>query len=114
MASKQIYECYVCKRNGFPDTKVFLDGKTEDGKTIYKNPDMSPHLHKQQGKQQPQQQVQEKDNPIAPVSDESVDRGISAFTMMTDLIRLVEQTQKLLVTMDAKLDRLLNLSERKQ
>ena len=47
MASKQTYECYVCKRNGFTDVRVFLDGKTEDGKTVYKNPDMSPHVHKQ-------------------------------------------------------------------
>lgn len=30
--------------------------------------------------------------------------------MMTDLIRLVEQSQKLLVTMDGKIDRLLNLT----
>jgi hypothetical protein len=55
MASKQTYECYVCKRNGFPETRVYLDGKTEDGKTIYKNEDMSTHQHKQQ-QQQPQSQ----------------------------------------------------------
>lgn len=48
MASKQTYECYVCKRNGFADTRVYLDGKTEDGRTIYKNEDMSPHQHKRQ------------------------------------------------------------------
>jgi hypothetical protein len=72
MASKQTYECYVCKRNGFPDTRVYLDGKTDDGKTIYKNEDMSAHSHKrnvantstansQQSQQltgQPQQQQQ--------------------------------------------------------
>jgi hypothetical protein len=46
MASKQTYECYVCKRNNFPDVRVYLDGKTEDGKTIYKNPDMTSHIHK--------------------------------------------------------------------
>lgn len=56
MASKQTYECFVCKRNGFPDTRVYLDGKTEDGKTVYKNEDMSPHQHKQQAKQQQQSQ----------------------------------------------------------
>jgi hypothetical protein len=28
MASKQTYECFVCKRNGFPDTRVYIDGKT--------------------------------------------------------------------------------------
>jgi hypothetical protein len=46
MASKQTYECYVCKRQGFENVRVFLDGKTEDGKTIYKNEDMSAHVHK--------------------------------------------------------------------
>lgn len=56
MASKQTYECFVCKKVGFPDTIVYLDGKTEDGKTIYKNEDMSPHQHKQQAKQQQQSQ----------------------------------------------------------
>jgi hypothetical protein len=49
MASKQTYECYVCKRNGFADIRVYLDGKT-----IYKNEDMSPHVHKQQQQQHSQ------------------------------------------------------------
>ena len=59
MASKQTYECYVCKRNGFPETRVYLDGKTEDGKNIYKNEDMSAHSHKQhqQPQQHPEQQI---------------------------------------------------------
>lgn len=30
---------------------VYLDGRTEDGRTIYKNKDMSPHQHKQQQQQ---------------------------------------------------------------
>lgn len=47
MASKVTYECFVCKKNGFPDTRVFLDGKDENGKTIYKNEDMTAHQHKQ-------------------------------------------------------------------
>jgi hypothetical protein len=55
MASKQTYECFACKRNGFPDTRVYIDGKTEDGRTIYKNEDMSPHTHKLQSQQQSQQ-----------------------------------------------------------
>jgi hypothetical protein len=46
MASKQTYECFVCKKAGFPDTRVYLDGKTEDGKTVYKNTDMMLHQHK--------------------------------------------------------------------
>jgi hypothetical protein len=55
MASKQTYECYVCKRNGFPDIRVFLDGKTEEGKTIYKNEDMTSHQHKTKQPEQEQQ-----------------------------------------------------------
>lgn len=47
MASKQTYECYVCRRNGFENVRVYLDRKAEDGKTIFKNPDMSAHIHKQ-------------------------------------------------------------------
>ena len=58
MASKQTYECYVCKRNGFADIRVYLDGKTEDGKTIYRNEDMLPHVHKQAKQQQSQPQQQ--------------------------------------------------------
>ena len=54
MASRNTFECYRCRGNGFPETRVYLDGKTEDGKTIYKNPDMSPHSHKQGGPQQQQ------------------------------------------------------------
>ena len=42
----------MCKKAGFPDTRVYLDGKTEDGKTVYKNEDMSPHQHKQGNGQQ--------------------------------------------------------------
>jgi len=82
---------------------IYLAGKDEQGKTIQLEEDGTKHIHKTQQKQQD-------NNPLAPVSDESVDRGISAFSMMTDLIRLVEQTQKLLVSMDGKLDRLLNLT----
>jgi hypothetical protein len=74
-------------------------------------------LHKQeQSKPQPKMsgnQIEQDNNPLAPVSDESVERGIDAFSMMSSLIVLVEQTQKLLVSMDSKLDRLLNLAERK-
>jgi hypothetical protein len=59
MASKQTYPCYVCKRNGFEDVRVYLDGKTEDGKTIYKNEDMSSHKHKTKVPSQLQQQQQQ-------------------------------------------------------
>jgi hypothetical protein len=60
MASKQTYECYVCKRNGFTDVRVYLDGKDENGKTVYKNEDMSPHSHKQLSPQPKQEQQQSK------------------------------------------------------
>ena len=66
MASKQTYECYVCKRNGHGDVRVYLDGKTDDGKTIYKNIDMSPHVHKPQ-----QQQEKGSSNVLSTVTAES-------------------------------------------
>lgn len=59
MASRNTYECYVCKKNGFPETRVYLDGKDANGKTIYKNEDFSPHQHKQ-AKQEQQTQPQPK------------------------------------------------------
>jgi hypothetical protein len=31
----------------YEDRSVYLDGKTEDVRIIYKNEDMSPHQHKQ-------------------------------------------------------------------
>jgi hypothetical protein len=46
MASKQTYPCYVCKKAGYDNVRVYLDGRTADGKTIYKNEDMTPHVHK--------------------------------------------------------------------
>jgi hypothetical protein len=87
--SKQTYECYVCKKNGFADVRVFLDGKTEDGKTIYKNEDLSAHQHKQQVKQQsqqqqPQQQASTTTIAIQPMSwkiiDAKLDRIIALLT----------------------------------
>jgi hypothetical protein len=44
--SKQTYECYVCQKRGFSNVRVYLDGRDANGKTIYKNEDMSPHQHK--------------------------------------------------------------------
>ena len=80
----------------------------------------NPYSKQQQQSQQPQQQEQQKYTPTKDygisspiISEESVQKGITAFTMMNDLIGLVEQTQKLLVSIDGKLDRLLNLAERK-
>jgi hypothetical protein len=99
MASKQMYPCFACRKAGY-EIPVYLDGKDEQGRTKYLNEDRTNHVHKT--------------NPLEKPSEESVQRGITAFTMMTDLTILVEQTQKLLVTMDGKLDRLLNLAELKK
>jgi hypothetical protein len=51
-----VFQNVTCKKAGFPNVRVYLDGKTEDGKTIYKNEDSTPHQHKtrQQQPQQPQ------------------------------------------------------------
>lgn len=61
-------------------------------------------------KPQPKMSGNMTEQPSSTEYERSVDDGISAFSMMTDLIRLVEQTQKLLVSMDGKIDRLLNLT----
>lgn len=49
MTSKQIWECYTCKRNGFKNVRVYLAGRDAvNNKTIYRNEeDMSLHMHKQ-------------------------------------------------------------------
>ncbi|MGH9856482.1 MAG: hypothetical protein ACRD4B_01440 [Acidobacteriota bacterium] len=65
MASRNTYECYACKKAGFPNIRVYLDGKTESGQTIYKDEDLTPHQHqhKQQSQsQQPQAQQVEVTN----------------------------------------------------
>jgi hypothetical protein len=116
MASKQTYECYTCKMNGFPETRVYLDGKDENGKTIYKNLDMLPHRHnilitkqqEQSGGNIPAGQAPTETTDFQ-VRQESVDRGITAFSMMTALIRLVEQNQKELVTLNEKVEHLTKL-----
>jgi hypothetical protein len=45
MASRKTYECFVCKRQGFDNVQVYLDGKDADGKTKYLNEDMTVHTH---------------------------------------------------------------------
>lgn len=107
--TSQKYFCFKCRDNGFPNEEVVFSGKDEQGKTIYKNPDMTPHQHKQQQVRKNLSPLSETQQQPKTEYDKSVDNGISAFSMMTSLIRLVEQNQKLLVTMDDKLDRLLNL-----
>lgn len=45
MASRKTYECFVCKRQGFDNIQVYLDGKDAEGKTKYLNEDMTVHIH---------------------------------------------------------------------
>jgi hypothetical protein len=106
MASKSTYPCFACRKAGY-EIPVYLDGKDpETGKTKYLNEDGSKHEHKR--------------NLLEKPSEESVTRGMTAFEHMTYLIGMAEQTQKqveqihnLLASIDGKLDRLLNLAERK-
>jgi hypothetical protein len=103
MASKQTYECYVCKKNGFTDTRVFLDGKTSDGKTIYKNPDMTPHQHKQQQHQNSTQSsdYQQSEQQLSIVSIlNTLDKGIHE-----ELVEIINRLEGL----DSKIDRLAKL-----
>lgn len=73
--AKQTYECYLYKRNGFPRSRVYLDGKTQDGRTVYKNEDMSPHQHKLQGGQASQQSQK----PMLDIINAKLDRILAIF-----------------------------------
>ncbi len=99
MASKQLYPCFACRKAGY-EIPVYLDGKDEQGHTKYLNEDGTRHIHKVQVTQA-QQQAQPKSE-----YDKSVDNGITAFGMMSSLIGLVEQNQKVLVTLNEKMDHL--------
>jgi hypothetical protein len=45
--SKQTFECFICQKQGFPNERVYLAGKTADGKTIYLAEDgVIAHKHK--------------------------------------------------------------------
>jgi hypothetical protein len=93
MASRNSYQCFVCKKNGFADVMLFLDGKTADGKTIYKNEDMSPHVHKrqqqQQGNSEPQS-AEQRSSVLEKVAEESIQKGITAQKKFEDLVLTVE------------------------
>jgi hypothetical protein len=106
MASRKSYPCFACRDSGFDNVMVLLDGKDSEGKTKYLNEDGTRHTHKVQ--------QQSSSTNIEQPEQSSVDKGISAFSMMTDLIRLVEQNQKLLTNLNEKVDRLLNLTFAKQ
>ena len=70
MASKQPYECFVCKNNGFPAVMVYLAGKDEQGHAIRIEADGSQHIHKtkvpsRQQQPQPKQQQPQRQPPTA-------------------------------------------------
>lgn len=45
--SKKTFECFVCQKQGFPNERVYLAGKDENGKTIYISEDgITRHQHK--------------------------------------------------------------------
>jgi hypothetical protein len=45
--SKKTYSCFICEKNGYPDERVYLAGKDENGKTIYISEDgVTAHQHK--------------------------------------------------------------------
>jgi hypothetical protein len=100
MASKQTYECFVCKKNGFPETRVYLDGKDANGKTIYKNEDLSPHQHKQQAKQLEQQPQASKSTTIVTQATQNdmiikkLDRIISALESQNRMFGLLLDPQQ--------------------
>lgn len=86
MASKQTYPCFACRKAGH-EVSVFLDGKDEQNRTKYLNEDGTKHVHKTKEEQQKQQHH--------------------------ETLPSIEQIHNLLASIDGKLDRLLNLAERK-
>jgi hypothetical protein len=78
-----------CRDSGFPNTMVYLAGKDDHGRTIQLEEDGTKHIHKQvKGQQQqPQPQPQQQQQ------------------------QTMDGLMKLLVSIDSKLDRLLNLAE---
>jgi hypothetical protein len=87
MASKQLYPCFACRKAGY-EIPVYLDGKDEQGRTKYLNEDGTKHVHKTR----------------ATASDSRSDRSSD---------EAEDSVKNLLVTINEKLDRLLNLAERK-
>ena len=88
MASKSTYPCFACRKAGY-EIPVFLDGKDAEGRTNYLNEDGTKHIHKTKAEAGFNQ------NHAQESSLDSKDYGA------------------LLVSMNEKLDRLLNLAERK-
>ena len=60
MASKQTYECFACKNNGFPAVMVYLSGKDPQGRAIRLEEDgITMHTHKTKVPSQQHQQLQQ-------------------------------------------------------
>lgn len=80
MASKNTYECFVCKSNGFPNVQVYLAGKDESGKAIRLEEDgVTPHTHKTKVPSQQTQQQQQlaSQKPIWDIVNTKLDRIIA-------------------------------------
>ena len=53
MTSKQTYPCFACRKAGFDNVMVYLDGKDDQGNTKYLNTDGTRHHHHHHQQQQP-------------------------------------------------------------
>lgn len=99
MASKQKYECFTCRDNGFPGVLIYLAGKNAEGKAIRVEEDGSAHVHKtkqqQEAAQLPEQQ-----------SHQAQQQGLGSTTIVT------EPTSMKII--NAKLDRIISMLETRQ
>ena len=78
--------------------QVYLDGKTAEGKTIYKNPDMSEHIHKLKGQDQQQQtQTQPVQSSTTIVTENTAHKIINA--RLDRVIELLETNNQLITTL---------------
>jgi hypothetical protein len=90
--SKQTFECFVCKNNGFSGTMVYLAGKDDRGHAIRLESDgVTPHTHKTKVPSQ-QQQRQQSQGSTAVVTE-------SPTTTTTTSLKII----------NAKLDRIIAL-----
>jgi molecular chaperone DnaK (HSP70) len=77
---EQLWPCFTCKNNGFPNEMIILAGKDERGSAIRKNPDKSPHIHKSKlagGYRPPQQQQIPMTQPLSSASNKTKDEEIA-------------------------------------
>jgi molecular chaperone DnaK (HSP70) len=78
---EQLWPCFTCKNNGFPNEMIILAGKDERGSAIRKNPDKSPHIHKSKlaggGYRPPQQQQIPMTQPLSSQSNKTKDEEIA-------------------------------------